>query len=38
MTTEPTDPQRVSTVLVEAVRGAGVRDPRVIEAFQKVAR
>ena len=38
MTTEPTDPQRVSTVLVEAVRGAGLRDPRVIEAFQKVAR
>jgi protein-L-isoaspartate(D-aspartate) O-methyltransferase len=38
MMTEPTDQRRASTVLVEAVRRAGVRDPRVIEVFQKVAR
>jgi protein-L-isoaspartate(D-aspartate) O-methyltransferase len=38
MTTHPTEARRASTVLVDAVRQAGVRDARVIQAFQNVAR
>jgi protein-L-isoaspartate(D-aspartate) O-methyltransferase len=38
MTTESSSQRTTSTALVEAVRGAGVRDERVIEAFRKIAR
>ena len=38
MTIEPDQKQHASTQLVDAVRQAGVRDPRIIEAFQKVSR
>lgn len=36
--TEPVGERRGSSALVEAARRAGVRDPRVIEAFRKIAR
>jgi len=38
MTTEPTNAHSRPTALLDAIRRAGVRDPRVVEAFQRVAR
>jgi protein-L-isoaspartate(D-aspartate) O-methyltransferase len=38
MTTEPTSARSESTALLASIRRAGVRDPRVIEAFQSVTR
>jgi protein-L-isoaspartate(D-aspartate) O-methyltransferase len=38
MTIEPTGTRGGPTALVDAIRRAGVRDPRVVEVFQRVAR